>query len=90
MLQTMWVDTTESSGYFCRQPGQKHVKFAFTNFGISYALQAADIWHDRVEKLNNFFSSYKSQDEYDTDAITHVMHVNSLVPGVFCQGYSIK
>ena len=78
----MWVDKSPDSGYFCRHPSQRSVKFAFTNFGVSYGLQAYDLWPDRVEKLNNFFDGYKSHDEYDLKAITHVMHLNSLFPGV--------
>ncbi len=81
-LDTMWVETSGSCGYFSRDPRHSQVKFAFTNFGVSYGLQAWNLWPERVEKLNNFFNSYKSRDEYDTDAITHVMHLNSLLPGV--------
>ena len=82
MLSSMWVETAPDQGYFCREPGHKKVKFAFTNFGISYALQSVGLWPEKVDKLNAFFASYKSHDEYDLDAITHVMHVNSLLPGV--------
>jgi len=87
MLTTMWVDVAPDRGYFCREPGHKKVKFAFTNFGVSYALQSVGLWPERVNKVNAFFESYKSQDEYDTDAITHVMHLNSLFPGVFVASY---
>lgn len=87
MLDTMWVDQDATGGYFCRQPRLKQVKYAFTNFGISYALTACQLWPSRVDKLNSFFETYKSKDEYDRDAITHVMQVNSLLPGVFVKGY---
>ena len=87
MLTTMWVDVTSDRGYFCREPGHKKVKFAFTNFGVSYALQSVGLWPERVDKVNAFFESYKSHDEYDTDAITHVMQLNSLLPGVFMASY---
>jgi hypothetical protein len=30
MLDKMWMD----EGYFCREPGYRHVKFAFTNYGV--------------------------------------------------------
>ncbi len=83
----MWVEVGEDQGYFCRQPGHRNVKFAFTNFGVSYGLQAHQLWPERVNKLNNFFESYKSHDEYDRNSITHVMHLNSLMPGVFLKGY---
>ena len=87
MLSTMWVESMPDRGYFCRDPGHKKVKFAFTNFGISYALQSVGLWPEKVNKLNTFFESYKSQDEHDTDAITHVMHLNSVLPGVFVTSY---
>lgn len=80
-LDSLWCEK-EDKGYFCREPRQRHVKFAFTNFGISYALQAVKLWPERVAKLNTFFEEYKSDDEYDREAITHVMHLNSLIPGV--------
>lgn len=35
------------------------------------------------ENLNAFFAEYRSGDEYDTDAITHVMGCASLLPGDF-------
>jgi hypothetical protein len=81
MLDTMWCEK-DDRGYFCREPRQRNVKFAFTNFGISYALQAVKLWPHRVQKLNHFFEEYRSNDEYDYEAINHVMHVNSLYPGV--------
>jgi hypothetical protein len=36
---------------------------------------------ERVTRLNGFFDSYRSGDEYDTAAITHVMACNSHFPG---------
>ena len=81
-LDHMWIKETADSGFFCRHPNTRYVKFAFTNFGVSYGLQGVGMWPDRVNKLNNFFTTYKSHDEYDTKSITHVMHVNSLMPGV--------
>lgn len=79
-LGRLWIDPP---GYFCRQAGWKIMKFAFTNYGISLGLQACDQWPDRVDKLNSFFESYKSGDEYDTNAITHVMACTSHYPGLF-------
>lgn len=78
----MWIQVRDQPGYFCRQPHYTDVKFAFTNFGVSYGLQAVDLWPERVHKLNQFFETYKSGDEYDTKSITHVMQLNSLMPGV--------
>jgi hypothetical protein len=78
MLDTMWIDPP---GYFCREPSLPHVKFAFTNYGVSIGLQAADAWAERVERLNRYFETYRSGDEYDTNAITHVMGCCSWFPG---------
>jgi hypothetical protein len=80
MLDRMWVDPP---GYFCREPAYRHVKFAFTNYGVSLGLQAAGEQGDRVRRLNAFFDRYRSGDEYDTNAITHVMACTSHFPGRF-------
>jgi hypothetical protein len=80
VLDRMWIDPP---GYFCRQPGYRDVKFAFTNYGVSLGLQAAGVWEDRVRRLNAFFDTYRSGDEYDTEAITHVMGCTSHLPGDF-------
>ncbi|HEY3276355.1 MAG TPA: hypothetical protein VGJ94_07020 [Syntrophorhabdaceae bacterium] len=77
-LETMWVDPP---GYFCREPYLRHMKFAFTNYGVSLGLQSVGKMADKVDKLNNFFETYHSGDEYDTNAITHVMSCNSRFPG---------
>ncbi len=80
MLENMWVDPP---GYFCREPLQQNVKFAFTNYGVSLGLQAIDLWPERVHALNQFFVGYRSGDEYDRNAITHVMACTSYFPGEF-------
>jgi len=80
ILDQMWIDPP---GYFCREPGAYSVKFAFTNFGVSVGLQAIEAWPERVARLNLFFEGYRSGDEYDTDAITHVMACVSSFPGEF-------
>lgn len=80
VLDSMWIDPP---GYFCRQPGSPDVKFAFTNYGVSLGLQAVGAWEDRVERLNAFFDLYRSGDEYDREAITHVMGCTSHFPGLF-------
>jgi hypothetical protein len=79
-LDAMWVDPP---GYFCREPGLRDVKFAFTNYGVSLGLQAVPARLDRVRRLDAFFESYRSGDEYDRDAITHVMACTSMLPGDF-------
>jgi hypothetical protein len=77
-LDRMWVD---SPGYFCREPGLRDVKFAFTNYGVSIGLQAVGAHPDRVRVLQRYFATYRSNDEYDRNAITHVMGCSSLFPG---------
>lgn len=77
-LDSMWV---ERPGYFSREPGHRRVFFAFTNYGVSVGLQAVGELPERVAKLNAFFESYRAGDEYDRDAITHVMACSSRYPG---------
>jgi hypothetical protein len=79
-LEQLWI---EKPGYFCRQTGWQEMKFAFTNYGISLGLQSWDKWLDRVNSLNTFFEDYRSGNEYDTNAITHVMACSSHFPGLF-------
>ena len=79
-LDRMWLDPP---GYFCRYPGLPQVKFAFTNYGVSLGLQAVGADPERVRKLHAFFSDYRSGDEYDREAITHVMACTSHFPGEF-------
>ncbi len=83
MLDRMWAD----EGYFCREPGDRHVKFAFTNYGVSIGLQAVNAMPDRVGRLNAFFETYRSGDDYDREAITHVMACSSHFPGYLIKGY---
>jgi hypothetical protein len=77
MLDRMWME----EGYFCREPGLHEVKFAFTNYGVSVGLQAVNAMPERVPTLNAFFEAYRSGDEYDRQAITHVMACSSHFPG---------
>ena len=78
-LDRMWI---ESQGYFCREPTMRDVKFAFTNYGVSLGLQAVGAHPDRVLRLERFFDRYRSGDEYDNSAITHVMACSSRLPGL--------
>ena len=78
ILDRMWI---EPEGYFCREPGLPDVKFAFTNYGVSIGLQAWDAMPERVRRLERFFTTYRSGDEYDRAAITHVMACSSAFPG---------
>jgi hypothetical protein len=77
MLDRMWIER----GYFCREPGLTDVKFAFTNYGVTIGLQAVSAMGERVGRVNEFFESYRSGDNYDREAITHVMACSSHFPG---------
>ena len=83
MLDRMWVE----DGYFCREPGLHQVKFAFTNYGVSVGLQAVNAMPERIRRLNAFFETYRSGDEYDREAITHVMACSSHFPGYLVRGF---
>lgn len=84
ILDRMWVD----DGYFCREPELRDVKFAFTNYGVSIGLQAVKAMPERVRKLNAFFDRYRSGDEYDREAITHVMACCSHFPGYLLRDFA--
>jgi len=84
MLDRMWVH----EGYFCREPGLRHVKFAFTNYGVSIGLQAVNAMPDRVGRVNAFFETYRSGDHYDREAITHVMACSSHFPGYLLRSFA--
>jgi hypothetical protein len=77
-LDDMWCQQR----YFCREPGAPAMKFAFTNYGVSIGLQAIGAHPRRVAALNAFFETYRSNDHYDRDAITHVMACSSHFPGL--------
>jgi hypothetical protein len=83
MLDRLWQD----AGYFCRGPGLPDVKFAFTNYGVAIGLQAATASADRVASLHGFFDRYRAGDEYDCEAITHVMACCSHFPGYLLRDY---
>ena len=83
MLNRMW----RQEGYFCREPDALGMKFAFTNYGVSIGLQAVNAMLRRVERLNAFFEGYRSGDEYDREAITHVMACNSHFPGYLIRNF---
>jgi hypothetical protein len=83
VLDRMW----RNDGYFCREPDLPYMKFAFTNYGVSVGLQAAQAMTERVPRLNSFFDHYRSGDEYDREAITHVMACSSHFPGYLIRGF---
>jgi hypothetical protein len=76
-LDGMWRE----EGYFCREPYLPDTKIAFSNYGVSVGLQAVDAMAQRVQRLNAFFEVYRSGDEYDRAAITHVMACSAHFPG---------
>jgi hypothetical protein len=43
---------------------------------------------DRVDSLHSYFDGYRSGDEYDREAITHVMACSSHLPGYLLRGYA--
>jgi hypothetical protein len=83
MLHRMWID----EGYFCREPGARDVKFAFTNYGVSIGLQAVNAMPQQIRILNTYFETYRSGDEYDRDSITHVMACSSHFPGYLMRDF---
>lgn len=78
MLDRMWME----EGYFAREPYLPETRFAFTNYGVSVGLQGAGVMQDRVLRLNAYFETYRSGDDYDQAAITHVMACSSHFPGL--------
>ena len=78
-LNGMWRE----EGYFCREPYLPDTKIAFSNYGVSLGLQSVDAMAERVDRLNAFFDAYRSGDEYDRAAITHVMACSAHFPGHF-------
>lgn len=88
MLDQMWVPTGKDGGYFCREPRAHQVKFAFTNYGVSVGLQAMNAMPERIERLHAFFETYRSGDEYDREAITHVMACSSHFPAYLVRRFS--
>jgi hypothetical protein len=77
-LDRLWIDPP---GYFARASYAPEVWIAFANYGVSVGLQAVDAWPERVERLNACFETWRSGDEYDREAITHVMACSSHFPG---------
>jgi len=83
-LDAMW----QEDRYFCREPELPRVKFAFTNYGVSIGLQAVGETPQRVRRLNDFFEGFRSGDEYDREAITHVMSCSSHFPGYLLRDFA--
>ncbi len=79
-LDALWINPP---GYFGRANYARQVRIAFANYGVSIGLQAAGAWPERVRELNAYFETYRSGDEYDREAITHVMACTSHLPEAF-------
>jgi hypothetical protein len=86
-LDKLWVDPP---GCFGRSRGERQVRFAFTNYGVSLGLQAVGEHPDRAERLNAYFEAFRAGDAYDTDAITHVMACTSHFPGAFLRPFEAR
>jgi hypothetical protein len=84
-LETLGRLWTDPPGFFARASHARNVRIAFANYGVALGLQAADAWPDRVGKLNAFFETWRSGDEYDREAITWVMACTAHLPGAFLQ-----
>ncbi len=84
-LDRLWRDPP---GYFGRASYAPDMRIAFANYGVSVGLQAQSRWPERVERLNTFFETYRSGDEYDREAITHVMACSSHFPGALLNSTS--
>jgi hypothetical protein len=82
-LETLDLLWTDPPGFFARASYAQYVRIAFANYGVSLGLQAADVWPERVARLNAFFETWRSGDEYDREAITWVMACTSHLPGAF-------
>ena len=85
-LDRLWTDPP---GFFARASYARQLRIAFANYGVSLGLQAAGVHEDRVAKLNAYFDKYRSGDEYDREAITHVMACTSHFPGAFLNAGSL-
>lgn len=86
-LDRLWTDPP---GFFARASFAPQTRIAFANYGVSLGLQAAGMHPERVERLNAYFDSYRSGDEYDREAITHVMACTSHFPGAFLAGGGVQ
>ena len=51
-------------------------------------LQAVNAMSERVQRLNAFFETYRSEDGYDREAITHVMACSSHFPGYLIRSFT--
>lgn len=71
----------QPAGYFAREPNLPEVRIAFANYGVSIGLQSVQAMRGRVGVVHDYFERYRSEDEYDRAAITHVMACSAHFPG---------
>jgi len=82
----MWVSKDSSQGYFKRDTeSDSNYVIAFSNYGVGYGLVSIHKSLDKLQNMLLFFDSFKSGDEYDTKAITHIMHCNAMFPGALIE-----
>lgn len=79
-LEHLWL---EDKGCYCREPDQRDVTIAFTNYGIAVGLQSVGESLDRVERIKRHFLVAGAGNGYEHEAITHVMACCAELPGDF-------
>jgi hypothetical protein len=79
-LDRLW---TQPPGFFARSSRERETRIAFANYGVALGLHAAGAWPERIAAVNAYFETYRSGDEYDREAITHVMACTAHLPGAF-------
>jgi hypothetical protein len=50
-------------------------------------MQSVIVTSERIGRLNAFFETYRSADEYDRESITHVMACSSHFPGYLLRSF---
>jgi hypothetical protein len=69
----MWLFPLALLGALDADYRRRGIALALTNYGVSLGLQAVQRRLDRAARVNEFFETYAAGDEYDSEAITHVM-----------------
>ena len=84
MLDRMWVD----EGYFCREPGLAPSQVCVHQLRcLGRSAGGERDPPSELARLNAFFETYRSGDEYDREAITHVMACSSHFPGYLLRNF---
>ena len=69
-------------GYFAREPICRMSASPSPITVSRSGCRRSTPWPERVDALNAYFETYRSGDEYDRTAITHVMACSSHFPGL--------